>query len=530
MTLRKKSHIGKGGIFLNYEDYEYLKDFTRNKFEIESTFIVIKEMGPVKIGTIEKEVKKMVETIYPTLIPPKDYDLDSNNNRSKFSYNLTWARTYLKKNKIIINKKRGVWQVTDTGNKMKSVYLKKEDELTFFRLEKLFVMSGNKQLFDIDFCANIDKSKSRSYYSIIIGENGTKKSLLLRVLTQIYLVISKSQEGIDINRNSDIDFDYCKFSYVINDNRYEVTIDNRDSLQIMCFKNKHSINILNVVLPQKMLAISSVVDDKFMYASNEKYKYLGGRTSANGNFIGGLNNRYVNMIDQFDNEEEIKQALEHFGFVDFTTEKKLSKESPSNRNLYFTKKGSKDLVKFSDLSTGEKSIIGLVLSLVILSKNNSSNIILIDEPETSLHPNWQLIMMEKLENIISSKKMFSHVIIATHSPNIISSSLNSKTTVIKSERSALSEEIKYEIVNFSPSAWSIENILYNIFHVNTYRNYYVDRDMQEVIAYISNKSLSYENASNALERLKSIEFIDEKSDPLAFFIEKASKILGELEK
>lgn len=54
--------------------------------------------------------------------------------------------------------------------------------------------------------------------------------------------------------------------------------------------------------------------------------------------------------------------------------------------------------------------------------------------------------------------------------------------------------------------------------------------MQEVIAYISNKSLSYENASNALERLKSIEFIDEKSDPLAFFIEKASKILGELEK
>lgn len=42
-------------------------------------------------------------------------------NRTKFSYNLAWARTYLKKYGLIDNSERGVWSLTLEGQKMDRV-------------------------------------------------------------------------------------------------------------------------------------------------------------------------------------------------------------------------------------------------------------------------------------------------------------------------------------------------------------------------------------------------------------------------
>jgi restriction system protein len=46
-------------------------------------------------------------------------------NRSKFSYNLAWARTYLKNFGVLENSARGVWALTSTGQKILTV--NKED-------------------------------------------------------------------------------------------------------------------------------------------------------------------------------------------------------------------------------------------------------------------------------------------------------------------------------------------------------------------------------------------------------------------
>ena len=47
---------------------------------------------------------------------------------------------------------------------------------------------------------------------------------------------------------------------------------------------------------------------------------------------------------------------------------------------------------------------------------------MVDEPETSLHPSWQNRILEFYENF--AKINNNQVIIATHSPHIISSSKN----------------------------------------------------------------------------------------------------------
>ncbi|MBU3112676.1 AAA family ATPase [Clostridium lacusfryxellense] len=65
------------------------------------------------------------------------------------------------------------------------------------------------------------------------------------------------------------------------------------------------------------------------------------------------------------------------------------------------------------LSSGEKQLFLRALSLKFLDANNS--IILIDEPEISLHPEWQQKIIKVYENIGINNQL----IIATHSPHIV---------------------------------------------------------------------------------------------------------------
>ena len=65
------------------------------------------------------------------------------------------------------------------------------------------------------------------------------------------------------------------------------------------------------------------------------------------------------------------------------------------------------------LSSGEKQLFLRGLSLKFLEANNS--IILIDEPEISLHPEWQ----QKIIKVYESIGINNQLIIATHSPHIV---------------------------------------------------------------------------------------------------------------
>jgi len=73
-----------------------------------------------------------------------------------------------------------------------------------------------------------------------------------------------------------------------------------------------------------------------------------------------------------------------------------------------------------ELSTGEKTLLSKVLYLYF--KDYKEKIILIDEPELSLHPSWQNKVLKIYENF--AKLNSCQIIIATHSPHIIGSAKN----------------------------------------------------------------------------------------------------------
>ena len=67
------------------------------------------------IAELEQSVAKVLKLTEADLEKPHD------GNRTKFSYNLAWARTYLKRFGLIENSARGVWALTAVGQKTSSV-------------------------------------------------------------------------------------------------------------------------------------------------------------------------------------------------------------------------------------------------------------------------------------------------------------------------------------------------------------------------------------------------------------------------
>ncbi len=73
-------------------------------------------------------------------------------------------------------------------------------------------------------------------------------------------------------------------------------------------------------------------------------------------------------------------------------------------------------IELTDLSTGEQH--ELILLYLLLFKAPENSLILIDEPETSLHIDWQAAFLKDMEDIIKLRKF--DVLISTHSPSIVS--------------------------------------------------------------------------------------------------------------
>ena len=79
------------------------------------------------------------------------------------------------------------------------------------------------------------------------------------------------------------------------------------------------------------------------------------------------------------------------------------------------KSNTDEQLKLAQLSSGEKQEIILFYELIFESDKNIH--LLIDEPEISLHIEWQLKFMDDLLRIAEKKKF--KVTVATHSPQII---------------------------------------------------------------------------------------------------------------
>lgn len=94
----------------------------------------------------------------------------------------------------------------------------------------------------------------------------------------------------------------------------------------------------------------------------------------------------------------------------------------------FITNGYRELIDVSNTSSGQQQMLCSTLSLVTALSDNT--LVLIDEPELSLHPRWQ---QSYLDFLLAAVHPFQdcHIIIATHSPLVVQSGINQGVGIIK---------------------------------------------------------------------------------------------------
>lgn len=107
--------------------------------------------------------------------------------------------------------------------------------------------------------------------------------------------------------------------------------------------------------------------------------------------------------------------------------------------VYFRNRGKR--VRIENLSSGEKQIVFRGGYLLKDKNSLSEAIVIIDEPELSLHPDWQKKILDFYKSIFTNEKgeQTSQLFVATHSPYVIHSENRKNDKVIVLQKNAQGE-------------------------------------------------------------------------------------------
>lgn len=184
----------------------------------------------------------------------------------------------------------------------------------------------------------------------------------------------------------------------------------------------------------------------------------------------------------------------------------LYKGLENSYSPFFTNKG---IVNFNDLSSGQQAIFNTLLGISGVISNNS--LICIDEPEISLHPEWQSDIINKLQSVFQDIKG-CHFLIATHSPQVVAS--------LKSENSFIVNLEKMETYNASEhNHKSADYQLAKIFDTPGYNNEFLIRICLVIITKISKREKFNSDDYNNLILLKEVKNSINHEDSVHLLIE-----------
>ena len=141
-------------------------------------------------------------------------------------------------------------------------------------------------------------------------------------------------------------------------------------------------------------------------------------------FLDYIREKNENLTILESNQKLVKEINSIFDGLELKTKfKGISKNI--KREILF-ENDIRDDIKLDELSTGEQQLFIRALGLKMMDLHNC--IILIDEPELSLHPNWQNHILKVYQNI--AQQGDNQLIVATHSPQIVSSAPNNSLRIL----------------------------------------------------------------------------------------------------
>ena len=415
-----------------------------------------------------------------------------------------------------------------------------------FAIRRVKILNKQQQILDV--CLSDVESKkmlSRNYTTLVLGENGVGKSFLLKSIIDIFCFLESAR---DANRKRKPKYQYESFyiEYFLGDDIY--SIHRVSGSLIIAKKNGEEIDHREVVLPNKVLAISFMVNDKFQFNKDEDvgiYTYHGVRSSTNSTYTSSISRNIIFDLIHCIEKGLSKQVIDIFSVLQFEStikfqwniEKKLNEEiidlnndniKISNKHLlskwvyptiFFYKNGQQ--ISFDSCSSGEKHILFAYIG--ILSRIEHNSLILIDEPEISLHPEWQIRYISTISKLFYKYKNCCFIL-ASHSHYFVSELKGDSSSIVVLKNNPGSNTPNAEIIPYDTYSWSAENIIYNVFGIRTTRNFYFESDLSILLTSLE----SFDGSEEKKEKIQALinklhKYVFNTSDPLYFILKEAEE-------
>ncbi|MDK0709496.1 ATP-binding protein [Clostridium perfringens] len=279
---------------------------------------------------------------------------------------------------------------------------------------------------EIDFK---DKNEEILNTIVIIGENGSGKTTLLKSIYESFVDID--ERGYEEIGNNKVELTPALYTTTVKLGKKEYGILHPDVIWEIG-KNPDDPKVVYMPTEINFEKVNRV-DNTFNF---EPYFYNVIdqnmtqnipsliATKINKEIFRNRNKTIGEVIDQVCND-----INSIFSVMDLDV--KLAGLSETNETKPIFRNGLGNEFDITGLSSGEKQLFLRALALKFLDVNNS--VILIDEPEISLHPQWQKKIIDVYESIGENNQL----IIATHSPHIIGDIEAKQLRVIKKDRSGI---------------------------------------------------------------------------------------------
>lgn len=320
------------------------------------------------------------------------------------------------------------------------------------KLKKLYV-KNYKVLkdFEINFC---DENENPLPIIVLAGVNGSGKTAILESIAGIKKVNGLKLETIMDNKKRSFDSDSTTLRI---DNRVkEFWYNDEIKNKILYFSYQIDLRGIKNFLPEYIQKLVFEYDIK----ASEIYKKI--RENINDIF------KDLNLNIEFDSRD-------------------------GKGNLFFKHKITNERFLIDELSSGEKTLISEILFLYL--SDIKDKVILIDEPELSLHPTWQGKILKLYENY--AKNNNCQIIIATHSPLILGSAKNEYLRILYFEGNKV--KVLKDIFSYGRDVkWILEEVM----GVEYIRNQKISKEMDEIYQLIENNKL--EEAERKIDKLEKI--------------------------
>ena len=177
---------------------------------------------------------------------------------------------------------------------------------------------------------------------------------------------------------------------------------------------------------------------------------------------------YVEGKTSFEAYQEIQSLIDDV-FADFHLQVRF-KGIDENKQLVFVN-GNGEAFGVDGLSDGEKQVLAKVFPL--FAADMKGRVILMDEPESSLHPSWQGYLLPVLRRCAEANDC--QFILATHSPQIISSAYREEIRMLTRNAEG---HVQAEYCVDGSYGWTVEKVLDEIQEVLMQRVPEIERRLE----------------------------------------------------